>query len=80
LFRRGNYRNKGHSPGKLSWVLVLVEIFSVARKISTIEERRQDIIICFGEEVTGTKVTDPKTVVGSSLGEDVGFRDGNFFL
>jgi hypothetical protein len=29
----------------------------------------------FGEEITGTKVTNPKTVLGSSPGEDVGFRD-----
>jgi hypothetical protein len=33
--------------------------------------------VCFGEKITGTKVTNPKTVLGSSLGEDVGFRDNN---
>jgi hypothetical protein len=32
-----------------------------------------------GEEITGTKVRNPKTALGSSLCEDVGFRD-NFFL
>jgi hypothetical protein len=35
-------------------------------------------LLCFGEEITGTKVTNSKTVLGSSLGEDVGFGD-NFF-
>jgi hypothetical protein len=35
-------------------------------------------IICFSEEITGIKVTNPKTVLGSSLGED-GFRNNNFF-
>jgi hypothetical protein len=34
---------------------------------------------CFSEEITGTEVTDLKTVLGSSLDEDVGFRDNNFF-
>jgi hypothetical protein len=34
-------------------------------------------IVCFGEEITGTKFTNPKTVQGSSLGEDAGFRDNN---
>jgi hypothetical protein len=48
---------------------------SIARKLSTIDERRQQN--CFNE-VTGTKVTNPETVLGSSLGEGVGFRD-NFF-
>jgi hypothetical protein len=28
-------------------------------------------------EITGTKVTNPKTVLSVSLGEDVGFRDDN---
>jgi hypothetical protein len=35
-------------------------------------------IVCFGEKITGTKVTNPKTVLDSSLGEDGGLRD-NFF-
>jgi hypothetical protein len=34
-------------------------------------------IVCFGEEITGTEVTNPKTALGSSLGEDVEFRDDN---
>jgi hypothetical protein len=51
---------------------------SVARKLSTIAERRQDKSYYFEEEITGTEVTNPKTVLGSSLGGDVGFTD-NFF-
>jgi hypothetical protein len=54
-------------------------MFSVARKLSTIEERRLTKVACFGAGITGTKVTNPKTVIGSSIGEDVAFRD-NFFL
>jgi hypothetical protein len=34
-------------------------------------------ILCFGEEITETKVTNLKTVLGSSLGEDIGFKDNN---
>jgi hypothetical protein len=45
-------------------------VVSVARKLRTIEERRQDQN-CFGEEITGTKFTIPKSVLGSSPGEDV---------
>jgi hypothetical protein len=33
----------------------------------------------FEEEITATEGTNPKTVLGSNLGEDFGFRD-NFFL
>jgi hypothetical protein len=36
-------------------------------------------VVCFGEEITGIMVTDPRTVLGSRLGEDVRFRN-NFFL
>jgi hypothetical protein len=32
-------------------------------------------IVCFGEEITRTEVVNPKTVLSSSLGGDVGFRD-----
>jgi hypothetical protein len=50
---------------------------SVAQKLSTIEWHQGKT--CFGEEITGTKVTNPKTVLGSSPSEDIGFGD-NFFL
>jgi hypothetical protein len=53
-------------------------MFYVAPELSTREERRRDKI-CFGEEIKGTKVTNSKTVLGSNLREDFGFRD-NFFL
>jgi hypothetical protein len=42
LFRRGDYRNKGHNPEKLFWVRVPVKIVSVPRKLSTKEERRTE--------------------------------------
>jgi hypothetical protein len=84
LFRRGDYRNNGHNPEKLSWVLVPVKIISVARKLSKIEELRKEQNCLFrrGEERRGggvvvSKVTDPKTVLGSSLGEYGTFRDNN---
>jgi hypothetical protein len=50
---------------------------SVAWKLSTIEERRKEHFFYFGEEFTGTKVANPKTVAGSSLDEDVGLRYNN---
>jgi hypothetical protein len=42
-----------------------------------VEEWRKNRIVCFGEEITGNEVIRPKTVLDSSLGEDVGFRDNN---
>jgi hypothetical protein len=56
-----------------------VKKISVARKLSTIEERLQTKFICFGEDITGTEATNPKSVLVSCPGEDFGFRD-NFFL
>jgi hypothetical protein len=57
---------------------------SIAQKLSTIEKWQKNKIVCFGEEITGTKITNPKTVLGSSLGEDVKFRndddDDNFSI
>jgi hypothetical protein len=35
-------------------------------------------IVCFGEEITGTMVTKPKTALGWSLSENCEVRD-NFF-
>jgi hypothetical protein len=77
LFLRGDYRNEGQNPENLSCVRVLVKMVHVARKLNTIEEQGKDQIVHFGKEITGTKVTSPKTVLGSSLGEDVGFRNNN---
>jgi hypothetical protein len=45
----------------------------VARKLSTIDEQRKEQN-CFGEGITGTKVTNPKNILGSSSVED-GFKD-----
>jgi hypothetical protein len=69
-------QDKGHKPENLSWVRIPVKMISVARKLSTIEERNQQF--CFVKEITGAKVTNPKTVLGSSPGEDVEFRNNNF--
>jgi hypothetical protein len=76
LVWRGDYSNKGHNPENVSWVRVPMKTIS----ISETNHDRKNKIVCFGEEITGTKVTNPKTVLGSSLGADVGFRDHNFFL
>jgi hypothetical protein len=54
-----------------------MKMFSVAWKLNTIERRKEQN--CFSEEITGTEIRNPKTVLDSSLGEDVGFRDNNFF-
>jgi hypothetical protein len=42
LFQRGVYRHKGHNSKNLSWLRVLVEVVSVARKMITIEEWSQE--------------------------------------
>jgi hypothetical protein len=44
---------------------------AAARKAIKVEKRCQGI----GEEITGIKVTNPKTVLGACPGEEVGFRD-----
>jgi hypothetical protein len=50
-----------------------MKMVSVARKLSTTEWRKKNV--CFSEDITGTKVTNPKTVLGSNLSEDFEFRD-----
>jgi hypothetical protein len=59
-----------------------VKIISVARKLSTIEERRKEQYCLFRRGKTVAEVANHKTILGSSLGEDVGFRNNsnnNFF-
>jgi hypothetical protein len=71
LFRRGDYRNKGHNHEHLSWVRVLVKMVSVARKLSTIEERRQYQIRFFRRGYYGNRSHNhEKSVLGSSPSED----------
>jgi hypothetical protein len=57
-----------------------MRMFSVARKLSAIEERRQAKFVRFVEEITGTKVTNPKTAQISNLCEYFRFRDNNFII
>jgi hypothetical protein len=47
---------------------------SVARKLSTTQERRKEHN-CFGEKTTGTVAKNSKIVLGSNLGEDVVSKD-----
>jgi hypothetical protein len=63
-------QKQNNNPEKLSWVWFPAKMVSVSRKLSTIEERRQDQVVCFGEGNTGTKATTPKRVLGSSPDED----------
>jgi hypothetical protein len=42
LFRRGLYINVGYNPENLAWAWFPVKMVSVARKLRTIEERRQN--------------------------------------
>jgi hypothetical protein len=44
------------------------------------EQCRESRIVCCGEEITGTKVTNLETVLGLSLDEYIGLRDNYFFL
>jgi hypothetical protein len=50
------------NPEKLSWVRVSVSMIYVASKLSTMEEQRQNKRFCFGGDITGICVTNPKTV------------------
>jgi hypothetical protein len=77
LLRQGDYRNKGHNHEKLASVRVPVNIICVGGKLSTTGTERNKIV-CFGEDFTRTDVTNPKIALGSSLDEDVGFRDDKF--
>jgi hypothetical protein len=43
---------------------------SVARRLSTIEERKTKPVSFFGDEITEAKATTPKTVLGSNSDED----------
>jgi hypothetical protein len=51
---------------------------SVARELSVTEQWRQNNFF-FGDEIAGTKVQSPKTVLSLSLGKHVGFEDNKFF-
>jgi hypothetical protein len=53
-----------------------MKMVSVARKLSMIERRKEQHCL-FGRRDYRTKVTNPKSVLGLSLGEDVGFTDNN---
>jgi hypothetical protein len=77
LFQRGDCRKqKVATLKKLPWVRFPVKIVSIAWKLSMTEQCKEQN--CFGGDITGTKVTNPKTVLGSSLSKDR-FRDHNFF-
>jgi hypothetical protein len=62
------------TPEKLSCVCVPVKTLSVSRKLRAIEERRKTKLF---RRVTGSKVKNPKNVLGSSLSKDVRFTDNN---
>jgi hypothetical protein len=47
----------------------------VARKIRRQKNGAKNKIVCFGEEITGTKVTNPKNILGSRPGENIWFTD-----
>jgi hypothetical protein len=51
-----------------------MKMVSAARKLGA-----ENKIVCFGSEITGT-FTNPKNILGSSFGEDFGFRYNNFSM
>jgi hypothetical protein len=79
LSRRRDYRNKRHNtgicPGFESWRGSFMWLQNQAQGKNGAKAK----FVRFGKEITGTKVTNPKTVLGSSLSEDFGFRDNFFF-
>jgi hypothetical protein len=71
LYRRGDYRNRGHNVEKLSLVQVPMKIFSVARKLCMAEERRQDQSCLFRRGDLQEQRPQPrKTALTSSPDED----------
>jgi hypothetical protein len=63
LFQRGDFRNRGQNPEKLSWVRFPVKMVFVAWKLSMTGEWCQGQN-CFSKEITGTKATTPKNCPG----------------
>jgi hypothetical protein len=51
-------------------------MISVARKSSTYKKVARDDTTCFGKEITGIEVTNPKTVLGLSLCDNAFCDDG----
>lgn len=64
---------------KLPWVRVLTRKVYARPKLSKHEERRQGRFVRFGEDCRNQGHKHQKTVLGSSVGKDFGFRD-NFFV
>jgi hypothetical protein len=77
-FQQGDYKNKGHNLKKLSWIQVSIKTVSVAQKLSTIEEWRKEQKCLFWQRDYRNYDDKPENVLGSSLGEYVGFRDKFF--
>jgi hypothetical protein len=67
LFRRGDYRNGGHNPEKLLGLSPDEDSFWSSE---TKHGGSKTKAVCFGGEITETKITNPKTVLDSSPGED----------
>jgi hypothetical protein len=63
---------------KGSRVRVLVRAVSVTRKLNTREERRKDHSCLFWWQIAESRVTSPKTVLGSGHAEEVEFRNTSF--
>jgi hypothetical protein len=73
LFRSGNYKNKGHNPENCPGFESRWECFC---SLETKHDRRmapRQKNVCFGEEITGTKVTNPKFVLVKVLGLGICF-------
>jgi hypothetical protein len=73
LFRKGDYRNKAMTRENY-WVRFPMRMVSLARKLRKIERCQHQNS---SGKITGTKVINSKTVLSSSLGKDVAFRDNN---
>jgi hypothetical protein len=71
LFQTRDYSNTGQNSEKQFWVRVPVKMFSVARKLSTIEKWRQDESYLFLQEDYTNKGHRSETVLGWSPGEDI---------
>jgi hypothetical protein len=79
LCRRGDYRNNGSNSEKTVLGSNPGKNVLCSSKIKHDRRTAQKKIVCFGDYVTSTKVINPNTALGSSLGKDVQFRNSNNF-
>jgi hypothetical protein len=74
-------QKQGPQHRKLSWIRVLTRVVFLLLGNSAREKNGAKAkFVGFGEEITGTKGTNPRTALGLSPCEDIGFRNTFFHV